>query len=53
MSRPGRGWKRNLPPAADVYNHLVLLAQDQVGYKNLVKLVHLRAFGGLLLQAAH
>ncbi|HXJ55939.1 MAG TPA: DNA polymerase III subunit alpha [Verrucomicrobiae bacterium] len=23
----------------DVYNHLVLLAQDQVGYKNLIKLV--------------
>src|SRR5689334_24650573 len=23
----------------DVYNHLVLLAQDEVGYKNLVKLV--------------
>src|SRR3954463_12522647 len=31
----------------DVYNHLVLLAKDETGYKNLVKLVsdaHLRGY---------
>src|SRR5689334_7730148 len=31
--------KKSSSGGKDVYNHLVLLAQDEVGYKNLVKLV--------------
>ncbi len=31
--------KKSSTGGRDVYNHLVLLAQDEVGYKNLVKLV--------------
>jgi DNA polymerase III alpha subunit len=30
--------KKSSTGGKDVYNHLVLLAKDQVGYKNLVKL---------------
>src|SRR6185503_18489128 len=31
--------KKSSSGGRDVYNHLVLLAQDQAGYKNLIKLV--------------
>ncbi|HSH93031.1 MAG TPA: DNA polymerase III subunit alpha, partial [Roseimicrobium sp.] len=39
--------KKSSSGGKDVYNHLVLLAKDEVGYKNLVKLVssaHLEGF---------
>ena len=39
--------KKSSSGGKDVYNHLVLLAKDQVGYKNLVKLVsdaHIKGF---------
>src|SRR5690349_779881 len=39
--------KKSSSGGKDVYNHLVLLAKDQTGYKNLVKLVsdaHLRGY---------
>ncbi|MSU05060.1 MAG: PHP domain-containing protein, partial [Pedosphaera sp.] len=39
--------KKSSVGGKDVYNHLVLLAKDQVGYKNLVKLVsdaHIKGF---------
>ena len=39
MWRPAAVWKKNPQPAArDVYHHLGLLARDETGYKNLVKL---------------
>ena len=39
MSRPAAGSRRR--PASggrDVYHHLVLLAKDETGYKNLIQL---------------
>src|SRR6478736_767277 len=39
--------KKTSSGGRDVYNHLVLLAKDETGYKNLVKLVsdaHLRGY---------
>ena len=39
MSRRAAGWKRKPAAAAgDVYHHLGLLAKDETGYKNLIKL---------------
>ena len=39
MSRPGsRLEKKTSTGGSDVYNHLVLLAKDETGYKNLIKL---------------
>lgn len=43
----GSRHERKSSSGSDVYNHLVLLAKDEVGYKNLVKLVtaaHLEGF---------
>ena len=37
----------------DRYNHLVLLCENQEGYRNLIKLVSTGVSGRLLLQAAH
>src|SRR6187397_570847 len=31
--------KKSSPGSRDVYHHLVLLAKDETGYKNLIKLV--------------
>ncbi len=39
MSRPGsRLEKKTSTGGRDVYHHLVLLAKDETGYKNLIKL---------------
>jgi len=38
MSHPAAGWKRNQQRRRDVYHHLGLLAKDETGYKNLIKL---------------
>ena len=37
----------------DRYNHLVLLCENQEGYRNLIKLVSTGLSGRVLLQAAH
>ena len=38
LCRSARGWKKILHRRQGRLNHLVLLAKDQAGYKNLVKL---------------
>ena len=40
------------PPEGDTYNHLLVLAENEEGYRNLVKITS-EAAARLLLQAAH
>ncbi len=49
--RPARP-RRDRPPAAKPYYHLVLLARDAIGYQNLVKLSSLAYTEGFYSQAA-
>ncbi len=48
MSRPARGSKKKTGSGSrDIYHHLGLLAKDETGYKNLIKLVtdaHLKGY---------
>ena len=56
MSRPGSRLEKktgNSGGGRDVYHHLGLLAKDETGYKNLIRLTTAAHLEGLLLQAAH
>ena len=52
MSLPARSMTRR-PLDQKGVSHLVLLAENQDGYKNLCKLVTTRQSGRVLSQAAH
>ena len=52
-SRPGSRFDRNPGESEEKYYHLTLLAENETGYRNLLKLVTLRPPRGLLPPAAH
>ena len=49
---PGSRFDRNPGESEEKYHHLTLLAENETGYRNLLKLVSLRAPRGLLPPAA-
>jgi DNA polymerase-3 subunit alpha len=46
MARGSHLEKKSSTGGKDVYHHLVLLAKDEVGYKNLIKLVTIAHLDG-------
>ncbi len=50
---PGSRFERNPGENEEKYHHLTLLAENETGYRNLLKLVIGRLPGGLLPPAAH
>ena len=49
---PNSRFDREMSHGEDRYYHLVLLAENNQGYQNLMKIVSERICGGILLQTA-